>query len=100
MVEFGNPMVCIAVTGGFVSTCGNAPNHLRVAFRDPSQGEESSARAGLNKRFKNQIDVALDPARRAVPKTAIEMRRQRRHLEIVLYIDGQCVRDLRAGCVN
>jgi hypothetical protein len=79
--------VAVAVAGEFVVVVDDASHHLRIAFGNPAEGEEGRLGIGLIEQPEDHVDVALDPARQAVPVFAPNVRSKRRDLEIVLNVD-------------
>jgi len=55
------------VAGEFVAVVDDAAHHLRIALGDPAEGEKSGLGTGLVEQAEDDVDIALDPARQAVP---------------------------------
>jgi hypothetical protein len=78
-----------------VSFSDDASSQVGVAFRHPTQDEESSSRRCLTENVEHALGIPLDPPRQRLPTASIDRRRKRLDLEIILDIDRQRV--LRAA---
>ena len=91
VTEVGCTLVAITVAGKFMAVIDNGAHHLRVALGDPAQREKGRVGVVRGQQREDALDVALDTARLAVPAVARDVRRERRHLEIIFNVDGHGV---------
>jgi len=70
----------------------DASSQVGVAFRHPTQDEESRSRRCLTENVEHALGIPLDPPRQRFPTASIDRRRERLDLEIILDIDRQRVR--------
>src|SRR5690606_14841261 len=89
--------VRVAVTRQFVPARDDLADHRRVALGDPAEREEGCSRLVPVEQLEDAVDVALDAARHRVPALAIDVRRERGDLEIVLDVDRHRVQDTGGG---
>src|SRR5690606_14593051 len=90
-------LVRIAVAGELMPLADDRPDHLRVALRDPAEGEERRLDPGAREEREDALDIAFDPARQGVPLRGIDPVRERRDLEVVLHIDRERIDDVGPG---
>ena len=83
--------VTVAVTGDFMPGRGDAPDQIGFALGDPAQREERGLDAALGEHRKQPLGVGDHPRFPRLPTRAVDVRKERRHLEPVLDIDGQRV---------
>src|SRR5690606_946334 len=91
----GGAQVAVAVAGQLVAAGDDAAHQRRVAFGDPAQREEGGVHLVALEQRQDALDVGLDAALAIVPAAALDVRGERRDLEVVLDVAGHGVADAR-----
>jgi len=71
-----------------MSLCNDATHQSRIAFRNPSEGEECRLDVGFTENLQQAIDIPFDPARQRIPVRAGNAIGEGLNLKIILHVHG------------
>jgi len=94
-----NPTVIPSMRRHLVTRGRDRLDEKRVPLGDPPQDEEGRPRSVGGEQFEQRTDAAIDSTLEAVPIRSSDVRLERRHLEVLLDIDGEVVFDRRLHVV-